>query len=187
MVNSIKSMYFKEVMMTWFRCSKIFHVNQPITKVFMCKSIIDVEMWKTGKCLFPYCKRDCTTCSYLRPLYIKQCLSGWLPVGPPWSTFSYVNWQLIFWDNHLSVHHAGRFNPSWPAKLVQALRVWINISLSSFVNESSLISWLSYLIQWFLELDGLHQGLRDGLTAFFGLVQGCQESLVLQDVSFRLG
>ena len=40
-----------------------------------------------------------------------------MPVGPRWSPFSYVNWELIWWDNHLSVTLQGGLIPL--AKLVQ--------------------------------------------------------------------
>ena len=35
-----------------------------------------------------------------------------MTIGPPWSSFSYVNWELSWWDNHLSSDLAGRYNPS---------------------------------------------------------------------------
>ena len=42
------------------------------------------------------------TCS----LYIEN--NAWaVPVGPPWSSFSYVNWELSWRDNHLSVTMLG--------------------------------------------------------------------------------
>ena len=37
-------------------------------------------------------KAHCPTCSYLLPLYRKLPQS--VPVGPPWSSFSYVKWEL---------------------------------------------------------------------------------------------
>ena len=40
--------------------------------------------------IWVFFKRDYTTCSYLRPLYSQQGLSG-----PTWSPFSYVNSELI--------------------------------------------------------------------------------------------
>ena len=40
-----------------------------------------------------------------------------MTIGPPRSSFSYVNWELSWWDNHLSSDLAGWSNPSY--KLVQ--------------------------------------------------------------------
>ena len=34
-----------------------------------------------------------------------------MPVGPPWSPFSYVIWELIWWDSHLSVTTLGGLIP----------------------------------------------------------------------------
>ena len=49
------------------------------------------------------------TCS----LYIKK-LPQSVPVGPPWSSISYVNWELSWWDNHLSVTWLSGLIPSGP-------------------------------------------------------------------------
>ena len=48
-------------------------------------------------------KPHCTTYSCLRPLYSKQCLidTCWSPMIPFF--VRYRNWELIWWDNHLSV------------------------------------------------------------------------------------
>ena len=54
-------------------------------------------------------KPHCTTCSYLLPLYRKRPQS--VPVGPPWSSFSYFNWELSWWDSHLSVTSLGGLIP----------------------------------------------------------------------------
>ena len=68
-------------------------------------------------CEFKFLKPHCTTYSYLRPLYSKQCLIGvhWSPMVP---FFLNINWELIWWDNHLSMTMQGGLNPSWP-NLVQ--------------------------------------------------------------------
>ena len=34
-----------------------------------------------------------------------------MPVGPPWSPFSNVNWEPIWWDNQLPVTLQGGLNP----------------------------------------------------------------------------
>ena len=54
-------------------------------------------------------KSHCTICSYLRPLYSKQCLVGtrWSPMVP----FFVVNWELIWWNNQLSVTMQGGLIP----------------------------------------------------------------------------
>ena len=46
---------------------------------------------------------------YLRPLYSKQCLIG--DRLSPMVPFAYVDWQLSWWDNHLSVTMEGGLIP----------------------------------------------------------------------------
>ena len=60
-------------------------------------------------------KPHCPTCSYLLPLYRKLPWS--VPVGPPWSSFSYVSWELSWWDSHLSVTSLCGLIPSGPVVL----------------------------------------------------------------------
>ena len=62
-------------------------------------------------------KPHCTTYSYLRPLYSKQCLIGdhWSPYDPLFFMFK-NHWELIWWDNHhrKSIWPCStRSNPSW--------------------------------------------------------------------------
>ena len=76
----------------------------------LCKSIILYTaiviwmfyIWFINKCRNICLKPHSTTYSYLLPLYSKQYL-----IGACWSPmilfFYYVNWELISWDNHLSV------------------------------------------------------------------------------------
>ena len=46
-------------------------------------------------------KPHCPTCSYLLPLYRELPQS--VPIGPPWSSISYVIWELSWWDSYLPV------------------------------------------------------------------------------------
>ena len=66
------------VSMVFFK--KLYWYRQSL-KTFLHR-ILCIDYFKAG---------HCTTCSYL------------LPIGPPWSSFSYVNWELSWWDDHLSV------------------------------------------------------------------------------------
>ena len=57
-----------------------------------------------------------------------------MTIGPPWSSFSYVNWELSWWDNHLSSDLAEQSNPS--------CKLW-QISFEAFLARS-LISYRSH-------------------------------------------
>ena len=54
-----------------------------------------------------------------------------MTIGPPWSSFSYINWELSWWDNHLSSDLAGQSNPSYKLRQIRFNidRVWAVVSL----------------------------------------------------------
>ena len=92
-------------------------------------------------------KPHCPTCSYLLPLYRKLHQS--VPVGPPWSSFSYVSWELSLWDSHLSVTLLCGLIPSGPVILtVFKSDNWVYLHLPLF--SSSLFLSLSLSFSLFL-------------------------------------